>query len=90
MVNLKDTGRLKELGDGSPHIKLQKKITESILVHYHRWLLGKGKLESLETSRKWVMQEAKFRTVVHETVRGFSNQENDVGNRKGKPLKIRS
>ena len=36
------------------------------------------------------MQEAEFRTMVHETVRGFSDQENDVGNKKGKTLKIRS
>ena len=90
VVNLKDAGRLEELGDGSLYIKLQKKITESMLAQYHRWLFENGKLESVETLRKWVMQEAEFRTVAHETVRGFSNQENDVGNRKGKPLKIRS
>ena len=35
------------------------------------------------------MQEAEFCTVAHETVRGFSNQEN-VGSRKEKALKIRS
>ena len=37
------------------------------------------------------MQDTEFRTkLAHETVRGFSNQEDDVGNRKGKSLKIRS
>ena len=36
------------------------------------------------------MQDAEFRTVAHEAVLGFSNQENDVGNRKRKTLKIRS
>ena len=61
-----------------------------MLAQYHRWLFEKGKLESVETLRKWVMQEAEFRTVAHETVHGFSNQENDVGNRKGKTLNIRS
>ena len=92
VVNLKDAGRLEELGDGSLYIKLQKKITESMLAQYHRWFFGKEKLESVETLRKWVMQEAEFRAMAHETVRGFSNQENDVGNRnsKGKTLKIRS
>ena len=61
-----------------------------MLAQYHRWLFENGKLESVETLRKWVMQEAEFRTLTHETVRGFLNQENDVGNRKGKNLKIRS
>ena len=81
---------LVELGDGFLYIELQKKITESMLAQYHLWLFQKRKLESVETLRKWVMQEAEFRTVAHEIIRGFSNQENDVGNRKGKPLKIRS
>ena len=84
VVNWKDAGRLEELGDGSLHVKLQKKITESMLAQYHQWLFEKGKLESVETLRKWVMQEAEFHTIAHETVCGFSNQENDVGIRKGK------
>ena len=90
VVNLNNAGRLEELGDGSLYIKLQKKITESMLAQYHRWLLGKGKLESVETFKNWSMQEAEFRIVAHETVREFSIKTNDVGNRKGKTLKIRS
>ena len=90
VVNLKHAGRQEELGDGSLYITLQKKITKSMLSQYHRWWFEKKKLESVETLRKWVMQETEFRTVTHETVRGFSNQENDVGNRKGKTLTIRS
>ena len=54
--NLKDAGRLEHLGDGSLYIKLQKKINESMLAQYHRWLFEKGrKLEFVETLRKWVM-----------------------------------
>ena len=51
-------------------------------------VVQKGKSESVETLRKLVLQEAEFRTVVHETVHGFSNQENDVGNRKDSQVKI--
>ena len=36
VVNLKEAGRLEELGDDSLHIKLQKKITESMLAQYHQ------------------------------------------------------
>ena len=35
VVNLKDAGRLEELGDGSLCVKLQKKITKSMLAQYH-------------------------------------------------------
>ena len=70
------------------------KITEEDnQIHTHTvppMVARKGKLKSVETLRKWVMQKAEFRTVAHETVRGFSNQYNDVGNRKGKTLKVRS
>ena len=53
-------------------------------------VVQKGKTGVCETLKKRVTQEAEFRTVAHETVHGFSNQENDVGNRKGKALKKRS
>ena len=35
VVNLKDAGRQEEFGDGSLYVKLQKKITESMLAQYH-------------------------------------------------------
>ena len=35
VVNLKEAGRSSELGDGSLYLKLQKKMTESMLTRYH-------------------------------------------------------
>ena len=35
VINLKEAGRSAELGDGSLYLKLQKKMTESMLTRYH-------------------------------------------------------
>ena len=71
VINLKEAGRSAELGDGSLYLKLQKKMTESMLTRYHRWVYENFKIESVETLREWVMQESQFYTIAHETVRGL-------------------
>ena len=71
VINLKETGRSAELGDGSLYLKLQKKMTESMLTRYHRWVYENFKIESMETLQEWVMQESQFYTMAHETVRGI-------------------
>ena len=67
IVNLREAGRYDELGNGSPYIKLQKKkIPQILLSQYQRWLYEKDKVESVQTLREWVIQEAEFQTVAHE------------------------
>ena len=68
VINLKEAGRSAELGDGSLYLKLQKKMTESMLTRYHRWVYEK--IESVETLREWVMQESQFYTIAHEMIKG--------------------
>ncbi|XP_062580317.1 uncharacterized protein LOC134242249 [Saccostrea cucullata] len=41
VVNLKDTGWTDELKNGSLYVKLQKKIPETMLSTYHRWVFEK-------------------------------------------------
>lgn len=41
VVNLKDAERTDELGNGSLYVKLQKKIPETMLSTYHRWVYEK-------------------------------------------------
>ncbi|CAC5373895.1 unnamed protein product [Mytilus coruscus] len=47
VVNLKEAGRFDELKNGSFYNKLQRKMTESMLSRYHRWIFESGKIEQL-------------------------------------------
>lgn len=77
VINLKDAGRTNELKNGSLYFKLQKKIPESLLSTYHRWVYEKKKTESVESLREWVLQESKIRTVANETVYGLQVDSNN-------------
>lgn len=68
VIYLKDAGRTDELKNGSLYVKLQKKISESLLSTYHRWVYEKKKTESVESLREWNLQEFEFRTMANKTV----------------------
>ena len=36
---------------------------------YHRWKFENNHLESVETLRDWIVQEAEFQTIVAETIK---------------------
>ncbi|XP_070547931.1 uncharacterized protein [Ptychodera flava] len=74
VINLKEAGRDDELGQGSLYIKLQKKMTKTMLSQYHRWLFEKEKIESVEVLREWINKEAEFQTITFETVEGLSDK----------------
>ncbi|CAC5400677.1 unnamed protein product [Mytilus coruscus] len=88
VVNLKEAGRFEELKNGSLYNKLQRKMTESMLSRYHRWIFESGKIESVECLREWILQEAEFQTIASETIHGLStntssnSQRNYKGNRR--------
>ena len=44
IVNLKEADRDEELGNGVLYVTLQKKLTESLLVRYHRWIYENRKI----------------------------------------------
>ncbi|CAC5416212.1 unnamed protein product [Mytilus coruscus] len=66
VVNLKEAGRFEELMNGSLYNKLQRKMTESMLWRYHRWIFESGKIESVECLREWILQESEFPTIASE------------------------
>ena len=43
-----------------------------MLANYHRWIFEKQKRKSVETLRKWVIQEAEFQTQALEAAHGLS------------------
>jgi len=77
VINLKEAGRLEELGNGSLYIKLLKKMTEQMLSQYNRWVYENRMTECVETLRAWVIQEAEFQTIASETLRGLSSKQRD-------------
>ena len=77
VVNLRESKRLEELGNGSLYLKAQKKLSETMLVNYHRWIYEQRKPECVETLREWVIQEAEFQTVASETIRGLTSKQKE-------------
>ena len=74
IINLKEAGLHHELQDGSLYTKLQRKLPESLLARYHRWVFENSATGSVLTLRTWVIQESEFQTVATETVHGLTGQ----------------
>ncbi|KAJ8051026.1 hypothetical protein HOLleu_04443 [Holothuria leucospilota] len=73
IINLKDYGLHNELDSKLLYLVLCKKMTESMVTQYQRWVRENGKEESIEVLREWVIKEAEYRTVAHEAIRGVSD-----------------
>ena len=74
IINLKEAGQNQELGDGSLYNKLQRKLSESMLAQYHRWVFENNITESVASLRKWVIQEAEFQIIASETMHGLKGK----------------
>ena len=74
IINLKETGEHQDLGDGSLYIQLQRKLPQSLLARYHRWLFENNVLESVVALQTWVIQESYFHTIASETIHGLTGQ----------------
>ena len=77
VINLKDAGRKEELGNGSLYMKVQKKMTSTMLANYNRWVFEQKKVECVETLREWITQEVEFQTVAAETLCGLIGKRRD-------------
>ena len=64
VVNLREAGRDDDLS-------LCKRLTEAMLVHYHRWIHENGRWQSVETLTEFIFQEAEFQTVASEKIHGL-------------------
>ena len=74
IINLREAGQDHELGDGSLNNNLRRKLSESMLARYHRWVFETSITESVAALRKWVIQEAEFQTVASETMHGLTGK----------------
>ena len=86
VINLEDARRYEELGTGSLYVKLQRKLPETMLTNYHRWLYENDKFESVVTLRDWVIMEAEFHIIAAETIKGISGAVDDPGKQKGRSM----
>ena len=78
IINLQETDQHHELGSGSLYKELQRKLPQSMLASYHRWICENNVSESVTTLRKWVLQESEFQTVASETVHGVTGRSTDT------------
>ena len=72
VVNITESKGLDDLKNGSLYLRLQKKLPDSMLTRYHRWVFENQETESVMTLRKWILQESEFHTTAEETLHGLS------------------
>ena len=72
VINLRELGRTIELDSAGLLMTLQRKMTEKMVVSFHRWMRDKNKEESVETLREWLLREADYHTTASETVHGLA------------------
>ena len=56
------------------YIQLQKKLPQSLLARYHRWLFENNMTESVVALQTWVLQESHFQTKASETINRLTGQ----------------
>ena len=71
VLNLKQYGKEDELAGGYLYSELTKKMNESLLTQYQRWLSDHKKQGTVLTLRHFIIQEAEYQTVAAETIHGF-------------------
>ena len=71
---MRESCQYHELGRGSFYVKLQRKLPEMMLGSYHRLIFENNHLESLETLRDWLVQEAEFQKIAAEKIKGIMNK----------------
>ena len=74
IINLNEAGEDQDLGNGSFYIQLQRKLPQSLLAKYHRWLFENNVAESVEALKTWVTEESRFQIIASETVNGLTRQ----------------
>ena len=78
MINLKESNQDQELGNGTLYTILQRKLPQSMLANYHRWVYDNNVTQSVATLRQWVILESEFQTVAAETAQGVTGKMSDA------------
>ena len=58
------------------HILFQKKLPNSLLTDFHRWIYANKKAESVISLLEFIELEKSFKTVAEETINGITNETN--------------
>ena len=58
MINLKESNQDQELGNGTLYTILQRKLPQSMLANYHRWVYDNNVTQSVASLRQWVILES--------------------------------
>lgn len=74
VVNISESDGLDDLKNGSLYLRLQKKLPETMLTRYHRWVYENHESESVLILRKWILRESEFHTIAEETLHGLARQ----------------
>lgn len=72
MVKLKAEGRNGELGEGTLHSLLVKKLAEAQMQGYSRWLAEKGQERSVISLKDWLKDEVQIRVEAMEMAHGLA------------------
>ena len=78
VLKLQESGKHHELGDGFLYITLQRKLPQSMLASYHRWLYENRAPESVIALKTLINQESEFQTIANETIHGFTCTSADI------------
>ena len=70
-INVKEAKRTEELENRSLYLKVQKKLRETMIADYQRWIFEKKTSENLESLCEWLLRETEFLTVASETIKGL-------------------
>jgi len=76
VINFKESDHLDELSYGSLYFKLLKKLPESMIRDYQRWIFENHRNEDVESLKDWINQESPFQTIASEAVKGLSSDQN--------------
>ena len=78
IINLREVGEHQDLEDGYLYIQLQRKLPQSLLARYNRWLFENNVIESVVALQTWVLQESHFQTIASETINGLTGRTSNM------------
>ena len=81
VINLTETKRQTEHGDGLLYTTVLKKIPESLGTQFLRWLHDSGREPSLFQLRVWLNREAEFQTVAHQSACGLKDEKSKLASK---------
>ena len=71
-INLKESDRMDELGNGLLYIKLQQKLPSSMIAQYYKWIHeNRHETNNVSTLREWIILESEFQCIAKETSKGL-------------------